>query len=397
MIRLRPLTLTVMALAAAGVIAYVAAELAFPDRLGKVGLLDYEVFRLVAEIMAEGDLAHAYDPDRFLARQAAQPGFDGHRMFFSYPPPFALLIAPLAWVPLWLGYALFMGLSLCLYLWVLRRLSGPAFHTVLVVMGPLILLILRAGQNGFLTGALMGLAALGALRVRAWAGVPLGLMVIKPHLAVGLGIWALLERRWRLVAVAAITLVATAGTATLVLGPQAWALFLSSAEASSATLRAGDFPLYRMTSVYAFGLSIGLPVAVSLGLHVVVLLAGVQTLMKLKHRGASGRVMLGAGLCLAALVSPYSYDYDLGMLGAAAALLTVPLMRRTTPAQRRGLLTLIWGISLYGFAATALVPRLPVLPISAVGALLIVLLAWVQSILTDDRTAPQGANAPAVS
>ncbi|MCF7778982.1 DUF2029 domain-containing protein, partial [Sulfitobacter sp. M220] len=98
-----------------------------------------------------------------------------------------------------------------------------AFHTILVLFLPLTMLIIRSGQNSFLTGGLIGLTCLLALRQSRWSGVPLGLMAIKPHLALGVGIWSLLDRRWGMAVQSFAVISIFAALATLVFGTGIWA------------------------------------------------------------------------------------------------------------------------------------------------------------------------------
>ncbi|NUH65528.1 DUF2029 domain-containing protein [Sulfitobacter sp. S0837] len=88
---------------------------------------------------------------------------------------------------------------------------------------PLILLIIRSGQNSFLTGGLIGLTCMLVLRNSRWSGVPLGLMAIKPHLALGVGFWALLDRRWVMAAQSFAVIGLFGGLATLMFGTEVWA------------------------------------------------------------------------------------------------------------------------------------------------------------------------------
>lgn len=371
MIRLRPITLRVLFMAFAVLAGFGALELALPEPLGKAVLLDFEVFHLVSVMIGEGNLRGAYDPAQFLARQSELVGFDGSQLFFSYPPPFAMLVTPLAALPDWAAYLLFMGGSLALYLWALRQLAGQGYHTVLILMLPLMLLILRAGQNGFLTGGLMCLAAFAAIENREGSGIrgglALGLMAIKPHLAIGFGLWSLLERRWAMVAVSMLTVTGLATLATLAFGFPVWSWFLGSAAASSEALRAGVFPLHRMTSIYAFALSVGLPALTATVLHLGVILSGFAALIWLRRIGASLRVLVGAGLFVSALISPYSYDYDLAMLGGGAALFLEVVLRQASRAERWGLFSGVWALSLYGFLSE----NLPGTPPSIGGPILV--------------------------
>ena len=57
------------------------------------------------------------------------------------------------------------------------------------------------------------------------AGIPLGLMVIKPHLAAGIGVLTLISRRWRVALLAAAIIAASSLLATFAFGPDIWTSF----------------------------------------------------------------------------------------------------------------------------------------------------------------------------
>ena len=355
MIRLKPATVLMICALLAAMIGYMALELVAPVALGKDKISDYDVFYLVSTMIREGNLYAAYDPQVFLARQPSMPGYDGTLLIWSYPPPFDLVVAPLSLVPDWLGYILFMGGTLTAYLLVLRKIAGENWHAVLVAFLPLIALILRAGQNSFLIGTLFGLSALLALRKSRWAGVPLGLMAIKPHLAPGVGLWALLDRRWSVVAISLCTVAAVCGLATLAFGTGVWPAALDGIRGTGQALHDGGFILYRMSSVYALAASLGAGPKLALALHGAVALSALVALLSMAltaRTGVSGRVFMAAGIFLSCLISPYNYDYDLAMLGIAAAMLSEGIAARATRAEKVFLMVGFWIIGGYGLIAS---------------------------------------------
>ena len=321
MIQLKSSTLLVLALCTLALITYVALLLAYPVAFAKGHLLDFDIFYLVSTMIGEGNLSAAYAHETFLPRQSLLPGFDDSEMFWSYPPHFNLVVLPLSALPIAPSYVLFMVVTLAFYVYVIRALSGPAFHTVLVLFTPLIFLIIRSGQNSFITGGLIGLTCLLALRNSRWAGVPLGLMIIKPHLALGVGIWSLLDRRWWLAALSFIVIGVISLLATLVLGTGVWETSLAAIADTADVLREARFPLFRMTSIYAFALSFGMGHPIAMFLHVATVLIALGALIVLGRAKLPPQAFLGAGVFVSGLISPYNYDYDLAMLAAAACLL----------------------------------------------------------------------------
>ncbi|WP_141246481.1 glycosyltransferase family 87 protein [Actibacterium ureilyticum] len=351
MITLRPITLLLLCVAAAVLAGDIAFELARPVQAGKSVLIDFDAFYLVGQMIGEGQLQGAYDPAVFDARQQALVGY-GEPLIWSYPPPFNLVVAPFAQAPNWLSYLLFMGGTLAAYLWILRAIAGPQFHATLVLCLALFPIVIRSGQNSFLTGGLIGLACLLALRRSVWAGVPLGLMVIKPHLALGVGLWSVLDRRWGMVAVAFAVSLLACGVATLAYGPAAWGWFIDAAAATQDFLRAGQYPLFRMTSVFAFGLSAGLGPTLAMVLHLCSAAAAIALLIAVQVSGAGLRRRIGAAVFVSALISPYNYDYDLAMLAFSLALLMPAIAARNTRLERGAILIGMWVVGFYGVAVS---------------------------------------------
>lgn len=395
MIHLKPLTLAGVAAIFGVLIGYVAAELAFPLAMEKDRLLDFDIFHLVSTMIAEDSLQAAYAEESFLPRQAEVPGFTGWTMFWSYPPFFNLVVAPLSLLPIAPSYALFMAVTLGFYAWVIRALAGPAFHTILVLFLPLILLIIRSGQNSFLTGGLIALTCLLVLRKSRWSGVSLGMMAIKPHLALGVGFWSLLDRRWTMAVQSFAVIGLFAGLATLVFGPGVWAAAFGGIAETANALRDGRFPLFRMTSLYAFALSFGFEHAVAMALHVIGVIAAVGALVLLSFAKLPPRALMGAGVVVSALISPYNYDYDLAMLAAAACLLWDTVTRHAGKAEQYTIAAVIFLVGTYGASLAAVVPLVTgdatTRPVSILGPVLFVGAIALFRVLWRSRAAAQNA------
>ena len=76
---------------------------------------------------------------------------------WTYPPQFDIFVALLALFSQSIAYSLFIAGSLAAYLATLRRIAMESFIPVLIVTFPALVITIRCGQNGFLTGALIGL------------------------------------------------------------------------------------------------------------------------------------------------------------------------------------------------------------------------------------------------
>lgn len=322
-----------------------------PELLGRnKTLTDFDAFYLAGQLALEGRAGNAYHIDTMMA---AQRRLSGTQSFlpWTYPPPMTLIVGALALLPIGLAYALFTTASLGLYLLVLRRIAGEALPGVLIAMLPTLVLIVRSGQNGFLTGGLTGLFLLALIGRRKAAGLPLGLMIIKPHLAVAMALLTVVERRWGAVLIAAGVVLVALAVPTVLLGPAIWLAFLDGVRESGVFLAKGYYPLFRMTSLYAMLHSFGVAADIALMLHAVGALVMIGLLLAAWWRGLPPR-FLAASTCLVTLfISPYNYDYDLAILGVAIAFVLRDVISITRPAEQVLLLALCWLGTGYGLAA----------------------------------------------
>lgn len=192
-----------------------ATSAAAGDTLG----YDFRAYHQAVERLASG--APLYD----MGFTAA----GGFGLFF-YPPIFAVLVLPFAWLEVGTAIAVWTALSVAGFLagvavlpvgravrWWLILLAGLSFPFVHAVklgqVGPLLFLLFAIGWRWMDDPARLGLSgALGAA------------VKVQPGLIL---VWALLTRRVAAVMIGAAGLVALAVVATLVTGVQAWTDFLT--------------------------------------------------------------------------------------------------------------------------------------------------------------------------
>ena len=302
-----------------------AAMLAAVGPVHNGPMIDFELFHVVGQMVWSGRLLDAYN---FASLAQAQLQLTGNTDFlpWTYPPPFDLLAALLACGPLWASYLIFTGATLTSFLLVLRRIAGPSFPLILLAIYPALLVTIACGQNGFLTGTLIGVAALLLKRDRSIAGVPLGLMIIKPHLAGAFAVLGLVTGRWRMVTVAVATAGLTGAIAGLILGPAAWSAALAATGEARLFLAAGSYPLHRMISVYAALRSLGSPASIAFMGQAVVTLSAVALLGLAARRSMPAGRLLGLTCLASVFLSPYAYDYDLPIYGIGLGFLMPDLL-----------------------------------------------------------------------
>ena len=315
---------------------------------------DFAAFYIAAQRVWLGDVDLTYQFQWFMKMQVeASAGATGF-MPWTYPPQFVLLLSPLAFLSGWAAYLLFMALTLGAYLATLREIAENNLELVLIVTFPAIAVTIGGGQNGFLTGALIGLACINVERRPYLAGIALGAMIIKPHLAIAVGVYMLLAKRWSVIAAAGLTIILTSLVCTIVFGLSIWGAWLEGVRESASFLDEGRYPLFRMISTYAMLRAAGGSSTIAIWGQAVATCFALGALLLSVVRGPSSRFALGVAVLTSLMLSPYAYDYDLPIAGVALALLLPDLSNLATQRERSltyGFLAFAGG---YGLLRTAL-------------------------------------------
>ncbi len=263
--------------------------------------------------------AAIYDQQALLAFQVAL-GLSPTASFpFGYPPPFLLLLAPLAWLPYWLAATCWSLLTLLLCLAAVLAGRRPGMlATLLLLLAPSTAIGLMYGQTGFLFAAVL----IGGMRLaerHPWlGGAVLGLMACKPQLAVLVPVALLAAGRGRALAAMLLSSAGLMALAAAVYSPALCLAWPGGLISYAAVFRAGSGPrlLHLMPTITAAGTLLGLPNRAASALQCTGAVLGVILTWR-SHR----RRQPGALLTLAAatfLASPYAFVYDLPLLTAAA-------------------------------------------------------------------------------
>ncbi|UGY27945.1 DUF2029 domain-containing protein [Bradyrhizobium septentrionale] len=300
-------------------------------------LVDFAAFYITAKLVWLGDMDQAYQFAKLIVIQREASGGHNGFMSWTYPPQFGLLLAPFALIPIGLAYLLFAGSTLALYFAVLRRLAGSQFVLVLIVFFPTIGITLACGQNGLLTAALIGMVCLFFEERPVVAGAALGLMIIKPHLAIALAVYAILRRSWIVVMTAAAVVLISSAICTAVFGVEIWSAFLQSVRDSSVFLEQGNYPMHRMISIYAALRTAGLSASGSFIAQGIVAVLALAVVLIAVYRTMPARESLGLTAIVSVCISPYAYDYDFLVFSVGLALL-LPALLANAREWERGLI-----------------------------------------------------------
>ncbi len=213
---------------------------------------DFVSFYAAGRLALAGTPALAYDQAAHAAAEIAATAPGIPYQFFFYPPVYLLLCAPLALLPYMVGFVLFETTTLAAWLLVMRRImraQGWAW-CVPVLAYPAVFWTLGLGQNSFLTAALLGAITLLVDERPVAAGVVLGMLCYKPHLALLAPVALAAGGRWRSFAAAAATAASLVGLSVLLFGTDTWRDYLTAVAGSPAVYETGRIDLAGFITPY---------------------------------------------------------------------------------------------------------------------------------------------------
>jgi hypothetical protein len=289
------------------------------DLAGKPLGTDFISFWTASQIALGGHPAEVYDSAIHRAAQTALFSRDVGYAAFFYPPVFLLICLPLATLPYMASLATWLCVTGYAYWRVARAWLGDRFGALPILAFPAALSNIGHGQNAFLSTALFGAGALLLDARPILAGVCLGGLVFKPHLAIVAPVALIAARRWRTLLACAATAAALCALSLAAFGLDTWQAFLEQSPKARMALELNAIGNEKMESVFAAVrlLHGGLIVAYGLQLVATIGVCGaVIGLQRVSFRSkAEGPAMIAAAL----LASPFLLDYDLVLLAIPLA------------------------------------------------------------------------------
>ena len=355
--RIRVYSWLVVAIFAVAYLGWLASSLpTLVDPRGKPFGYDFMAYWSAARLALLGRPEAAFAESAISAVQhAAVPSLPGIIFPWHYPPTFLLPLVPLGLLPYAAALAVFVLGTMALLAALVPRILPDRRAWIAAAAAPAGLINLVDGQNAFLTVALAGFAILWLDRRPIVAGILIGLLAIKPHLAVLFPLALLAEGRWRTIAAAALTVAALCGTSLCAFGWATWAAFFEHLPVTQAMANAGAVPWGTMPSPYVFALSLGAPPPAAGVLQAAVaLFAAICVWRAWRTPGAPFEAKAATLMAGSLLVSPYLFYYDL--LWAALAIAWLAMLGLET-GFRRGEREVL----LFAFLAPALMPPVQML------------------------------------
>jgi hypothetical protein len=330
------------------VVLAIAYALTFDNGLdpqGKPAGTDFLNFFSAGRMVLEGRALEAWDYHAVSDLQRAIfPGLEGSTPW-AYPPPALLVVTPFALVPYGVGLLLWTALGLTLFVLALRPVIARIPHAWwLLAAFPGVWLGIGQGQTQFIIAALAGGALVLLDRRPVLAGVLIGLMVIKPQIAVLFPLLLIAQGRWRTFAAAAVAAVTATAVSLAAFGVESIDAWRESLAVLSEAMEVGASPGHKFVTPYPASRLLGIPPVGAAIVHLVLATAALAAcwLLWRKHRSVP---MSGAALVLGTfLVTPYAVDYDLALLAFAIAWWAAMGLGHGWRRGERNMLVVLWAL-----------------------------------------------------
>jgi len=292
---------------------------------------DFIIFYAASSLTLKGKALAAFSAQAMLLAERAAVAGAPQGLLWCYPPPFQMLIAPLALAPYALAFGAWSALGLSGYLAAIRRISSEPTSLLFALAFPGLFVTIWQGQTSLFVLAVLGFGLI-MLDHRPWlAGAVLGLLICEPQFALLLPLLMIGSGRWRTIVGAAISIAALCVLSGGVFGLSLWRAFLTGLPEVSQSLARGELPWAKVPSVFVAFAWLGLPHALALGLHA--LIALVVALATLWAWRRPGPLSLKAALAVLAslIATPYSFNYDLVLLALPIAAVAERARRHPLP------------------------------------------------------------------
>jgi alpha-1,2-mannosyltransferase len=331
--RARAYQVILLLVVAAMAILWVASAHHGIDRAGKPLGTDFLAFWSASRLALTGDPAAVYDLTRIYAMEKASVPVDPGLSSFLYPPAFLLVCLPLGLLPYLASLVVWLVATGTAYFVMIKRWLGTHRGAALTILAfPAVLLNAGHGQNGFLTAALLG-GGLWLLDRRPFlAGMLLGLLIIKPQMALALPVLVLASGRWRVMAGGIASASALCLASLLVFGMGAWIGFANGGDTARAIIEQGVVPYGKMISLSAAIHILGGNGMAGYVAQALLAVAALGTLAFVgRSRSAHPQGAAALTACATLMISPFMLDYDL-------TISAIPLAWLYTEGLRRGFL-----------------------------------------------------------
>lgn len=336
-----------------------------PGVLGR----DFIAFWAAAKLTSAQSALAVYQPEILLSfsRTAVPDALD---LPWFYPPTYLLMVQWLRPFSYPEAFAFFTGGSIVLYGFAVYALCRSKRMTCYALALPFVFITAQYGQNGLLLAVIVAAAA--RMHSRPFiSGALLGLLCIKPHLFIGLGLLLITCASPAMWGGALLSSLVLAVSATLMFSPAIWVIFFETLDRARLLLEQGVLPWWQMGSLFSGLRQWGVDVTGSHALQLIWGLLGLLMTWRVIRSTRRWELHWAASIAGGLMVSPFLYQYDM-------VLLAIPLVLLVMSACKDGLP----GGQVQAFLVVAMLPLLDYLNLTHLNWVLpaiVLLMCWRQS------------------
>ena len=303
---------------------------------------DFIAFYAAAKQATTGGGAGVYDVAKLHALEVALLGANAGVYPWSYPPPYLLIVAPLALLPFVPALWTWLIATTAALILAVRQAAPHLLTPVLVVIFPGVMQNLFAGQNGALSAALIAGGLVSLAGRPALAGFFFGMMIYKPHIAILLPLCLIAGRHFRALAWMVATAVALVLASLAAFGLEPWVLFIEQMPKSLEYNAIGLLPWQRVPTVFVAVLKAtdnNIWALAAQGISTICAVAACVWVW-MRNRDLAARALVLAAAIL--LATPHALDYDTAILVIPFAFLAWQAWRSGPKPGMLFMLVLLW-------------------------------------------------------
>jgi hypothetical protein len=296
---------------------------------GEPNGFDFATFWAASRLTFDGTPLKAYSWEAIVrTAQHISPHVMSPGPWF-YPPNFLLVVKPFALLPFPAAYAIFAIGTGTVFVLLLRKVVPLSGAWLPILAFPGLWLNVAQGQNGCLTAALVLGVFLSIGKRPVLAGVGIGLLSIKPHLAILFPVVLACAGMWTTFIAAGVTATLFTGVSVVVFGTAIVPVFLHGFSAASGYVATGALPWPQMASLFATLRALHVGITPAYVAHACASVLACAVVIGVWRRSQELEVRIMALVAGTFMLSPYIYNYD-------AAWLAIPIAFFAAKAQHAG-------------------------------------------------------------
>ena len=248
---------------------------------------------------------------------------------FPYPPIFMLMVWPMGYLPVGAAFYVWVTTTMAAFVWAASGGWLRPRTALLLLLAPPTVAGVVAGQNGFLTAALLlgGMRLIGPRPVLG--GLLIALLAYKPQLGVLVPVALAAAGNWRGIVATGAWLLALAALTSVLFGADIWLDWLSTLPGYASSFAGRDALLRLQPTPLANLQQWGMASLPAHAIQTVLSLAMAILVWRTWRRGAS---LPAIGVLVAAtfIATPHAFFYDMPALTAAVLFLGMARIQQGT-------------------------------------------------------------------